>query len=37
MGNKRSRTSIRDYFIKVLNGMTLGLFSYLIIGLILKQ
>lgn len=37
MGNKRSRTSIRDYFIKVLNGMALGLFSSLIIGLILKQ
>lgn len=29
--------SIRDYFIKVLNGMALGLFSSLIIGLILKQ
>ena len=37
MGNKRSRTSIRDYFINVLNGMALGLFSSLIIGLILKQ
>ena len=29
--------TIRDYFIKVLNGMALGLFSSLIIGLILKQ
>ena len=29
--------SIRSYFIKVLNGMALGLFSSLIIGLILKQ
>lgn len=34
---KRNKTSIRDYFIKVLNGMALGLFSSLIIGLILKQ
>ncbi|AFS77105.1 putative phosphotransferase system, EIIC component [Gottschalkia acidurici 9a] len=31
------RISIKDYFIKVLNGMALGLFSSLIIGLILKQ
>ena len=36
MGNRNS-TSIRDYFIKILNGMALGLFSSLIIGLILKQ
>ncbi|WP_455089953.1 PTS transporter subunit IIC [Peptoanaerobacter stomatis] len=28
---------IKDYFIKTLNGMALGLFSSLIIGLILKQ
>lgn len=28
---------IRDYVVKVLNGMALGLFSSLIIGLILKQ
>lgn len=28
---------LRDYLIKVLNGMALGLFSSLIIGLILKQ
>lgn len=28
---------IREYFIKVLNGMALGLFASLIIGLILKQ
>ena len=30
-------SSVQDYFIKVLNGMALGLFSSLIIGLILKQ
>lgn len=34
---KRNNTPIRDYLIKVLNGMALGLFSSLIIGLILKQ
>ena len=34
---KRNSNNIRDYFIKVLNGMALGLFSSLIIGLILKQ
>lgn len=28
---------LRDYLIKTLNGMALGLFSSLIIGLILKQ
>ncbi|MEJ6951482.1 PTS transporter subunit IIC [Natronospora cellulosivora (SeqCode)] len=28
---------LKDYFIKTLNGMALGLFSSLIIGLILKQ
>lgn len=28
---------IRNYFIKVLNGMALGLFSSLLIGLIIKQ
>ena len=28
---------IRDYFVKFLNGMALGLFASLIIGLILKQ
>lgn len=32
-----SKFSLRDYFVKVLNGMALGLFSSLIIGLILKQ
>jgi uncharacterized membrane protein len=31
-GNK-----VKEYFIKVLNGMALGLFSSLIIGLIIKQ
>lgn len=29
--------SIKDYFIKVFNGMALGLFSSLLIGLIIKQ
>lgn len=29
--------SIKDYIVKVLNGMALGLFASLIIGLILKQ
>ncbi|KNF07012.1 putative phosphotransferase system, EIIC component [Gottschalkia purinilytica] len=37
MKNSKKTTSIRDYLIKVLNGMALGLFSSLIIGLILKQ
>lgn len=32
-----TKVSIRDYFTKALNGMALGLFSSLIIGLILKQ
>lgn len=31
------KSSLRNYFVKVLNGMALGLFSSLIIGLILKQ
>lgn len=31
------KLNIRDYFTKTLNGMALGLFSSLIIGLILKQ
>lgn len=35
--SKKQKTSIKDYIIKVLNGMALGLFSSLIIGLILKQ
>lgn len=33
----KNKVSIREYFIKALNGMALGLFSSLIIGLILKQ
>lgn len=33
--NKNSR--IKEYFIKVFNGMALGLFSSLLIGLIIKQ
>ncbi|RKD28756.1 PTS transporter subunit IIC [Thermohalobacter berrensis] len=32
-----SREGIKDYTVKVLNGMALGLFASLIIGLILKQ
>ncbi len=31
------KDSIKDYFIKIFNGMALGLFSSLLIGLILKQ
>ncbi|WP_066496411.1 PTS transporter subunit IIC [Abyssisolibacter fermentans] len=31
------KANIKDYFVKFLNGMALGLFSSLIIGLILKQ
>lgn len=34
MKNKRG---VRDYFVKILNGMALGLFSSLLIGLIMKQ
>lgn len=36
MANKSSG-GIRNYFVKVLNGMALGLFSSLLIGLIIKQ
>lgn len=32
-----NKVTIREYFTKALNGMALGLFSSLIIGLILKQ
>ncbi len=32
-----SQRGIQGYFIKVLNGMTLGLFASLLIGLIIKQ
>lgn len=35
MENRKSK--IKDYFIKVFNGMALGLFSSLLIGLIIKQ
>lgn len=31
------RGNIRNYFVKILNGMALGLFSSLLIGLIIKQ
>ncbi|QXM07069.1 PTS transporter subunit IIC [Crassaminicella indica] len=34
---KKSKFSFREYITKALNGMALGLFSSLIIGLILKQ
>lgn len=33
----KSKSSIQDYLVKVLNGMALGLFSSLLIGLIIKQ
>ena len=33
----KSKGGIRDYFVKILNGMALGLFSSLLIGLIIKQ
>jgi len=33
----KEKRGVREYFIKVLNGMALGLFASLIIGLILKQ
>ena len=33
----KSKGGIKDYFVKVLNGMALGLFSSLLIGLITKQ
>ncbi|SHH79621.1 PTS transporter subunit IIC [Sporanaerobacter acetigenes] len=32
-----NKNSVKEYFIKVFNGMALGLFSSLIIGLIIKQ
>lgn len=35
--NKSLIKKVQDYFIKVLSGMALGLFSSLIIGLIIKQ
>lgn len=34
---EKRQTGIRGYFIKVLNGMALGLFASLLIGLIIKQ
>ena len=33
----KSKGGIRDYIVKVLNGMALGLFASLLIGLIIKQ
>lgn len=35
--NSTAKNKIKDYLIKVFNGMALGLFSSLIIGLIIKQ
>ncbi len=34
---KKKSSSLKDYLVKSLNGMALGLFSSLIIGLIIKQ
>lgn len=34
---KEKKGGIRDYFVKIFNGMALGLFSSLLIGLIIKQ
>ena len=33
----KSKNGVQDYVVKVLNGMALGLFSSLLIGLIIKQ
>lgn len=35
--NPKKTNKIQDYFVKILNGMALGLFSTLLIGLIIKQ
>lgn len=37
MKDNKNTNRIQDYFVKVLNGMALGLFSTLLIGLIIKQ
>jgi len=37
MQESKKKFSVREYFTKALNGMALGLFASLIIGLILKQ
>lgn len=34
---KKNGKGIQDYFVRILNGMALGLFSSLLIGLIIKQ
>lgn len=34
---KRDSKGVQNYFVKILNGMALGLFSSLLIGLIIKQ
>lgn len=37
LGKSSKSTGLQDYFVKVLNGMALGLFASLLIGLIIKQ
>ncbi|MDR7869783.1 MAG: PTS sugar transporter subunit IIC [Tissierellaceae bacterium] len=37
MVNRKQTSGIKNYFVKILNGMALGLFSSLLIGLIIKQ
>lgn len=37
MVKQNNKSGIRDYFVKILNGMAYGLFSSLLIGLIIKQ
>ncbi len=34
---QKKNSGIQDYFVRILNGMALGLFSSLLIGLIIKQ
>lgn len=37
LGNSNRESGVQNYFVKVLNGMALGLFASLLIGLIIKQ
>ncbi|MFY9213403.1 MAG: PTS sugar transporter subunit IIC [Tissierellaceae bacterium] len=37
MANRKKIVGIKDYFVRILNGMALGLFSSLLIGLIIRQ
>ena len=37
MNKENNKHVVRDYFVKILNGMAYGLFSSLLIGLIIKQ